>query len=44
MRIEQFPRHLNAHKATLGASMISLEEEKNAPNWVTANKIRLSLY
>jgi hypothetical protein len=24
--------------------MISLEREKNAPNWVTTNKIRLSLY
>ncbi len=26
------------------ASMISLEQEKNAPNWEKANKIRLSLY
>jgi hypothetical protein len=54
-KIEQLPPYfecalsnfrdiLNAHRATLGASMILLEQEKNAPNWVTANKIRLSLY
>jgi hypothetical protein len=35
---------LNAHRATLGASMISLEQEKNAPNWEKANKICLSWY
>jgi hypothetical protein len=35
---------LNAHRATLGASMISLEQVKNAPNWETANQIRLSFY
>ncbi len=42
-KIEQLPPYfecalsnfrdiLNAHRATLGASMISLEQEKNAPN------------
>jgi hypothetical protein len=35
---------LNVHRATLGASMISLEQEKNVPNWEKANKIHLSLY
>jgi hypothetical protein len=42
--LSNFRDSLNAHSATLGASMISLEQEKNAQNWVTANKIRLSLY
>ncbi len=52
-KIEQLPPYfecalsnfrdiLNAHRATLGASMI--EQVKNAPNWETANKIRLSCY
>jgi hypothetical protein len=40
--LSNFQDILNAHRATLGASMILLE--KNAPNWVTANKIRLSMY
>jgi hypothetical protein len=54
-KIEQLPPYfecalsnfrdvLNVHRASLGASMISLEQEKNAPNWEAANKIRLSLY
>jgi hypothetical protein len=54
-KIEQLPKYfecalsnfqdiLNAHRATLGASMISLEQVKYLPNWETANKIRLSLY
>jgi hypothetical protein len=54
-KIEQLPPYfecalsnfrdiLNAHRATLGASMISLEQVKNVPNWEIANKIRLSFY
>jgi hypothetical protein len=31
------------HKATLGASMVSLAPQKNVPNWESANKINLSL-
>jgi hypothetical protein len=31
-KIEQLPPYLNAHRAALGASMMSLEQEKNAPN------------
>ncbi len=42
--LSNFRDILNALRATLGASMISLEPEKNAPNLVTANKIRLFLY
>jgi hypothetical protein len=42
--LSNFREILNAHRATLGASMISLEQVKNAPNWETANKIRLSFY
>jgi hypothetical protein len=43
MRIEQFPSILNAHRATLGAFMMSLEQQEYAPDWESANKIRLSL-
>ncbi len=42
--LSNFQDILNAHRAALGASMISLEQEKNAPNWEASNKIRLSLY
>ncbi len=42
--VSNFQDILNAHRAALGASMISLEQAKNAPNWEAANKIRFSLY
>jgi hypothetical protein len=34
---------LNACRATIGASMVSLEQQKNVPNFESANKIHLSL-
>jgi hypothetical protein len=36
-KIEQLPPFLNVHRAALGTSMMSLEQEKNAPNWESAN-------
>jgi hypothetical protein len=33
----------NVHKATLGASLMSLEQQKNVPNWESTNKILISL-
>jgi hypothetical protein len=41
--LSNFRDILNVHRATLGASMMSLEQQENAPNWESANKIRLSL-
>jgi bisphosphoglycerate-dependent phosphoglycerate mutase len=34
---------LNAHRATLRALLMLLEQTKNAPNWGSANKIHLTL-
>jgi hypothetical protein len=31
--LRNFRYILNAHRATFGASMMSLEQQKNAPNW-----------
>ncbi len=53
-KIEQLPPYFecalsnfrdifNMHWAVLGASMMSLEQQKIVPNWETANKIRLAL-
>jgi hypothetical protein len=33
MGIEQLPTHLNAHRETLGALMMLLDQQKNTPNW-----------
>ncbi len=41
--LSNFPDTLNVHRATLGASMMSPEHYKNAPNWESANNIFLSL-
>jgi hypothetical protein len=53
-KIEQLPPYfesalstfrdiLNVHRATLGASLMQLEQQKNTPNWESSSKIRLSL-
>ncbi len=53
-KIEQLPPYfecaksnsqhiLNLLRATLGASKISLKQEKSAPNWESGNKIHLFL-
>jgi hypothetical protein len=41
--LSNFQDILNALSATLGASMMLLEQQENVPNWESANKIRLSL-
>jgi hypothetical protein len=34
---------LNAHRATLGASMMLLEQQKTAPNWAQVQQFMLML-
>jgi hypothetical protein len=41
--LSNFQDILNAHRATLGASMKLLEQQGKGPNWESTNKIRLSL-